>query len=56
MAGQIPPEIGVLVYMSTYIAFFNAQSGRSDSDIPRLIQRSRNIGRRIEQYGVRRAK
>ena len=24
MAGQIPPEIGVLVYMSTYIAFFNA--------------------------------
>lgn len=27
MAGQIPPEIGVLVYMTTYIAFFNAQSG-----------------------------
>ena len=27
MAGQIPPEIGILVYMTTYIAFFNAQSG-----------------------------
>lgn len=27
MAGQLPPEIGVLVYMTTYISFFNAQSG-----------------------------
>ncbi len=27
MAGQIPPEIGVLVYMTSYISFFNAQSG-----------------------------
>ena len=27
MAGPIPPEIGVLVYMTTYISFFNAQSG-----------------------------
>ncbi len=27
MAGTIPPEIGVLVYMASYISFFNAQSG-----------------------------
>ena len=27
MIGQIPPEIGVLVYMTSYISFFNAQSG-----------------------------
>ena len=26
MAGPIPPEIGVLVYMSSYISFYNAQS------------------------------
>ena len=27
MVGQIPPEIGVLVYMTSYISFFNAQTG-----------------------------
>ena len=27
MAGPIPPEIGVLVYMTSYISFFNAQTG-----------------------------
>jgi len=27
MIGPIPPEIGVLVYMTSYISFFNAQSG-----------------------------
>ncbi|KAL7531022.1 hypothetical protein ACHAXR_003808 [Thalassiosira sp. AJA248-18] len=27
MVGQIPPEIGVLVYLTSYISFFNAQSG-----------------------------
>ncbi|KAL3783278.1 hypothetical protein ACHAW5_010270 [Stephanodiscus triporus] len=27
MVGEIPPEIGVLVYMESYISFFNAQSG-----------------------------
>ena len=27
MMGTIPPEIGVLVYMTSYISFFNAQSG-----------------------------
>ncbi len=27
MAGAIPPEIGVLVYLASYISFFNAQSG-----------------------------
>jgi hypothetical protein len=27
MVGAIPPEIGVLVYLASYISFFNAQSG-----------------------------
>lgn len=27
MEGPIPPEIGVLVYMTSYISFFNAQNG-----------------------------
>ena len=27
MIGPIPPEIGVLQYMTSYISFFNAQSG-----------------------------
>jgi len=27
MEGTIPPEIGVLVYMTSYISFFNAQTG-----------------------------
>ena len=27
MIGQIPPEMGALVYMTSYISFFNAQSG-----------------------------
>ena len=27
MIGPIPPEIGVLIYMTSYISFFNAQSG-----------------------------
>ncbi|ACI64439.1 predicted protein [Thalassiosira pseudonana CCMP1335] len=27
MSGPIPPEIGVLVYLTTYISFFNAQTG-----------------------------
>ena len=27
MAGPIPPEIGVLAYMTSYISFFNAQAG-----------------------------
>eukprot|EP00571_Detonula_confervacea_P017318 CAMPEP_0172297450 /NCGR_PEP_ID=MMETSP1058-20130122/468_1 /TAXON_ID=83371 /ORGANISM="Detonula confervacea, Strain CCMP 353" /LENGTH=650 /DNA_ID=CAMNT_0013006605 /DNA_START=35 /DNA_END=1987 /DNA_ORIENTATION=- len=27
MAGPIPPEIGVFVYMTSYISFFNAQAG-----------------------------
>ena len=27
MVGQIPPEIGVLIYMTSYISFFNAQTG-----------------------------
>lgn len=27
MIGEIPPEIGVLVYMTSYISFFNAQNG-----------------------------
>lgn len=27
MIGRIPPEIGVLTFMTSYISFFNAQSG-----------------------------
>ena len=27
MSGPIPSEIGVLVYLTTYISFFNAQTG-----------------------------
>ena len=27
MVGEIPPEIGVLKYMTSYISFFNAQTG-----------------------------
>lgn len=27
MEGTIPPEIGVLVYLTSYISFFNAQTG-----------------------------
>ena len=27
MVGEIPPEIGALVYLTSYISFFNAQSG-----------------------------
>ena len=27
MAGEIPPEIGALVYLTSYISWFNAQTG-----------------------------
>ena len=27
MKGPIPPKIGVLVYLTSYISFFNAQTG-----------------------------
>ena len=33
MIGTIPPEIGVLVYLTSYISFFNAQTGEIPSSL-----------------------